>query len=437
MSGLEAINRDLKQQAPVLFQTLSPLGQQAFFPPDIPFQAQEARGTTYNGTIGVFTDGHGQAVPLPSMAAALELSPEDQNRAFLYSPLLGVPEVRDGWRGWQRGAQGDLAPTEDQPSTLPVVTAGLTHGLSLAADLFGGPGRVLAVASPFWGNYRQIFTLRTGTEVRTAPGYLDGAYDPLAVASILADLPAGEPALALVNFPSNPGGYSPTVAERQQLRDSLLREAERRPLVVLCDDAYSGLVFAPGVPNRSFFWELAGAHEQLIPIKLDGATKEFAFFGGRVGFFTLGLELSPAAQAAFDNKVQCLVRSTIGSPGATSQLVLMQALRASTVVDEVTAIRDTALRRYEAVQPALAALDDKLLRPLPFNAGFFVLMQLAPGVDLDPHEVRRHLIAEYDTGIVAAQPNYLRVALCSVAAAALPEMIVRIERAVGELAARG
>src|SRR5688572_31950364 len=42
-----------------LFELLSPLGRRAFFPPDIPFQAAQARGKTYNGTIGQITDGYG------------------------------------------------------------------------------------------------------------------------------------------------------------------------------------------------------------------------------------------------------------------------------------------------------------------------------------------------------------------------------------------
>ncbi|MEM8996354.1 MAG: hypothetical protein AAGF23_16325, partial [Acidobacteriota bacterium] len=67
----------------------------------------------------------------------------------------------------------------------------------------------------------------------------------------------------------------------------------------------------------------------------------------------------------------------------------------------------------------------------------FVLMQLAPGLDLDPHDVRRHLIEHHDTGIVAARPDYLRLALCSVDAESLPEMVRRVERAVRELADAG
>ncbi|HEX5761018.1 MAG TPA: hypothetical protein VF121_17655, partial [Thermoanaerobaculia bacterium] len=52
---------------------------------------------------------------------------------------LGSPELRDRWRGWQRRAAPAAA------STRPAMTIGLSHALSLVADLFAGPGRLVAV----------------------------------------------------------------------------------------------------------------------------------------------------------------------------------------------------------------------------------------------------------------------------------------------------
>ena len=436
MSGVDQINQVLENEAPALFKMLSPLGREAYFPPDIPFQAKEAAGTDFNGTIGVFTDGAGNAVPLPSMAAALDFEGQEQNRAFLYSPVLGIPAVRDAWQHWQRTGQTDLEPTADQVTAKPIVLGGLTHGLSMVADLFAGPGRHLVVGKPFWGNYRQVFRLRTGASMVEVDVYQDRRYAPSALVGALKQLPAGESALVIVNFPSNPGGYSPTVEERAELKAGLVEVAADRPLMVLCDDAYGGLVFADGVPNRSFFWDVLGAHENLVPVKVDGATKEFSFFGGRVAFLTFGLDLTEGATHAIENKIQCLSRATVGSPSATAQMILLRSLESGRTFDEVDAIRKVARERYDAVQPALAELDPSLLRPLPFNSGFFVLMELAEELDLDPHAVRKHLIENHSTGIVAIRPNYLRVALCSVSAEALPEMFKRIQEGVRELSGR-
>lgn len=436
LHGADAVNATLAERAPLVHRLLSPLGRRAFFPQDIPFQAAEARGCRYNGTIGILTDGEGHPLPLPSMAERLDLPRAEHDRAFLYSPVLGFPEVRDAWARWQRSGQGDVPPAGDVPSTRPVVTCGLSHGLSLMADLFGGPERTLAVTTPFWGNYRQVFHLRTGCEVLGGPAYDDGRWDPLALSRLLARLPEGKPALAMLNFPSNPGGYSPTVGETDELVESLLRAADDRPLLVICDDAYGGLVYEQGVPNRSVFWRLAGAHENLLPVKIDGATKELALFGGRVGFVTFGADLDPEAFGALENKMQSLIRSTVGSPVATSQMLVLRTLEGASenggVEEEVGEIRRVGRERYEAVREVLGDLDPSLLRPLPFNAGFFLLMELR--VDLDPHAVRRHLIAEHDVGVVAVAPNFLRVALCSVKAEDLPETLRRVEAGVRELA---
>ena len=427
-----ATNEAIGDASPALLQLLSPLGRRAYFPPDIPFQAAQARGKTYNATIGQITDGYGQAVPVRALAEGLSgLPAASRNRALLYSPVEGIPEVRRAWRAWQRRNQGD-AP----PSTLPVVVGGLTHGLAIAADLFGGEGRPVVVPSPFWGNYRQTFALRTGARIVPAPSYRDGRFDPSTLAAALGELPAGEPAVVLLNFPSNPGGYSPGAGERLQIVAGLALEAERRPLLVVCDDAYLGLVYEDEVPRESLFWDLAGAHPNLVPVKVDGATKEYSFFGGRVGFLTFPFEPGSEVAAALESKVKGLLRATMGSPVATSQMLLLAALEAADAEAQVEAIRLLLAQRYRALHLALDRADRRLLRPLPFNAGCFALVELPEELGVTAEEARLHLLDEHDVGLVSVQPRYLRVAFCSVAAEAIPELVGRMERGVAELAAQ-
>lgn len=438
---VESANLAIRDASPALYEALSPLGRRALFPRDIPAQAAEAREKRYNGTIGQITDGAGGAVPLPSMAAALSgLPAAARNRALLYSPIEGVADVRRLWREWQRRDLGEEG--ADLLSTTPTVTAGLTHGLSIAADLFGGSvgdrGRAVAVPTPFWGNYRQAFAFRTGARMVSAPAYRGGQWDPEAIETAIAgaELEDGEPAVAIVNFPSNPGGYSPTAAERAVLAESLVRVAEDRPLVVLCDDAYAGLVFDEGVPTRSPFWELQGLHPNLVPVKIDGATKEFSFFGGRVGFVTFPFAPESPAALALESKVKCLVRATMGSPVATSQLVLLQALESGRAAEEVEEVRKLLAGRWRALSAALAQVDRALLDPLPANSGCFALVALGP----EPRErgltagtIRRHLLDEEDTGLVSVGDDHLRIAHCSVAEKDLPELVRRTERGIANL----
>jgi aspartate/methionine/tyrosine aminotransferase len=444
--ALERIERTLEEDAPALFRLLSPLGHRAVFPPGIPFQAAEARGKRFNGTIGQITDGHGGAVPLPSLAAGLGALADDgplgaaaRNRALLYSPVEGMREVRELWRRRQRRDAPDGA-----ASSLPQVVDGLTHALSIVADLFAGDGRTVVVPDPFWGNYRGCFEVRTGARLVAAPSYRDHRFDPAALAAAVDQLPDGEPAIVIANFPSNPGGYSPTAGERTALAASLAAAAERRPLLVVCDDAYAGLVFDDPrsdetLPRASLFWELLGRHDNLVPVKVDGATKELAFFGGRVGFLTFGFDPDSAAAVALESKVKFLLRATVGSPVAATQALVAQALGSPTLEAEIEAVRRLLAGRVAVLREALAACDEALLRPLPFNAGCFALVELTPagdgGAGLDPEALRRHLLDHHEVGLVSIQPRYLRIAHCSVDAADLPELVRRMEAGARELAA--
>ena len=412
----------IRSQAPVLFELLSELGRVSEFPADIPFQAAEARGKKLNATIGQITDGHGHPIPLPSMASALgSLRDLDRDRAFLYSPVGGVEELRHLWRDWQRRGR-----SSHELSSLPIVTVGLTHGLSLIADLFGGRDRAVAVARPFWGNYAQTFRTRTGANILSAPAYAAWRFNSTAIAEALAGVPPGDPAVAILNLPSNPGGYMPTVEEREAIRSSLIEIADQRPLLVVCDDAYQGLVYEAGIPDESMFWDLSGAHENLIPVKVDGATKELSYFGGRVGFLTFPFDPESPVASAIESKVKCLLRATVGSPVSTGQVVAMAALRSSALSTEVGRIRELLGARYRRLKGSLGSLDPSRVRTLPFNAGCFTLLELESAVDGSAELMRQRLLSEYDVGLISIAPNYLRIAFCSIDEEAIPELVRKI-----------
>ncbi|MBZ0113841.1 MAG: aminotransferase class I/II-fold pyridoxal phosphate-dependent enzyme, partial [Thermoanaerobaculia bacterium] len=207
------INEAIREASPALYELLSPLGRRLVYPNDIPFQAGQARGKTFNATIGQITDGADGAIPVASVAAGLSgLDAAARNRALLYSPGPGFANLREAWRRRQRRGVA-----EEAVSGLPFVTVGLSHGLSMVADIFAGEGRYVVLPQPFWGNYRQTFAVRTGARLVGAPSVVDGRFHPESIAESLDDLPDGEPAVAILNFPSNPGGYSPTREERARL----------------------------------------------------------------------------------------------------------------------------------------------------------------------------------------------------------------------------
>ena len=88
-------NTRLAAVAPAVAQALSPLGQRAFFPKGIPFQAGQSAGCKINATIGQITDGAGNPIPLAPLKEKLASFPPKD--AFLYSPIQGRLRAREAW----------------------------------------------------------------------------------------------------------------------------------------------------------------------------------------------------------------------------------------------------------------------------------------------------------------------------------------------------
>lgn len=232
----------------------------------------------------------------------------------------------------------------------------------------------------------------------------------------------------LLNFPNNPTGYSPST-EVEDLLQLLL--AHPHPLLVVTDDAYHGYVYEPGVLAESFYDRLAAAadSERLLVCRVDGATKELVFFGGRVGFMTF----SAAGEAAevLLEKATTLVRGVLSNCSTPSQMAVLAALESPRLSAEIAAVRAELELRYRALKAALAGAS---LRAAPFNSGCFALLPLPP--ELDAERVRQRLIREQSVGVIAVpSANALRLAFCSVPAGTYPELIRRIVAVTGRTAA--
>jgi len=289
----------LRAEAPAVWAALSPLGRRLFQPANfLPQQTADARGTGYNGTIGQITDGHGRPLPLEPMAAALSgLPAASRDRAFLYSPVEGIAEVRAAWRERQRRGIPD-----EIPSSLPITTSGRELAISAAAEIFLEPGRTAWVAAPDPDAYADLLELRTGARI------LPVGLRAMALAPALEEGPAGEPAFLLIA-----GGIG-------EERDSLVAAlaATERPLVVLCD---AGEALDP----RPIFWDLAGRSPRLVPLLIDGPEESFP--GAGLAFLTLPYAPGSPVAAALESKVKTLLRAIVGSPPALAQMLVLEALR--------------------------------------------------------------------------------------------------------------
>lgn len=395
----QILNDLIDQEHPALGKALSSFGRRVYAPKGIPFQAQQAAGCKVNATIGQITDGKGQPLPLDRLGGLMKDLP--QKDVFLYSPIQGRERCRTLWKN-------KLIAEDIRFSTLslPGVSLGICHALAMATDLFFERGDTLVVPDLYWDNYDQIFEVRHEARMVHYPFYDGTTFNIKGLKQVLDEV-SGK-VHVLLNFPNNPTGFSPTLNEIKQIADLLVSAAEKRIVVVYCDDAYHGLVFEPNATTQSLFFELIDRHPNLIALKADGVTKELSFFGGRVGFLSLGFS-GPVGQY-LNEKICGLVRGSVGSPVGISQFLSEEELLDPHHESSFQNLKSILEKRYRVLQAGLSQ-GSPFWTPLPFNSGCFCLLQLKPG--LQAEKVREQLIKDESVGVVSHLDRYLRIAFCS------------------------
>lgn len=382
---------------------LSDIGRRMFFPRGIVAQAGEAAraNVRYNATQGIATV-NGIPYVLPSVSRHYtRLSSAEM---VAYAPTGGIPSLRSRWR---KELQDKNAQFPVGAST-PVVTAGITHGIGIIAELFADSGDTIIIPAPYWGNYRLIFAERRGAQIQPYPLFsAHGTYNIEGLRAVLKS--HTRPTLLCVcNFPHNPTGYTPTCTEVEQIVDALVACAERGvQIAVLCDDAYFGLQYEEGLMRDSLFCQLASSHRNILAIKLDGATKEEFAWGFRVGFMTCASkELEKKHRHALEQKILGAIRSTVSNCNAAAQHIIHSALDSETHAQEKEYFFNIIRTRYREVQRVLGArTSHPRINPLPFNSGYFVTLRCE---GMDTERLRVLLLAK-SIGIVAVDAEHIRV----------------------------
>ncbi len=380
---------------PAVRAMLSRRGRAIFFPSKgILGQAAEAKGRAINATIGIALDEDGGPMRLPGLEDRVGIAAAD---AFPYAPSYGKPALRARWRELIREKNPSLGET---PISSPVVTNALTHALSVAGYLFLDEGDALVLPDLFWGNYRLIFENGYGARLTTFETFADGAFDVEGLRSALAGPPGKR--VVLLNFPNNPTGYTPSLACAEAIRDVLVEAAEAgSQVVVLIDDAYFGLVYEDGVMTESVFTLLADAHERLLAVKIDGATKEDYVWGFRVGFLTYGIKGADAGLlSALEDKTAGAVRGSISNASHLGQSLMLAVYGDDAYSEWKAECRGTLQARYAAVRQILDTHSEyaEHFEALPFNSGYFMCVRPTKAA---PEAVRQRLLDGYDTGVIA------------------------------------
>lgn len=390
------LNDVIASAHPQVLDMLSARGKAIYFPKlGVLSQSAEAQGKDINATVGIALDEDGTALVLPSLADAVKLP---KANAFTYAPSPGRPDLRKLWKEMIAKKSPSLA---GKAISTPVVTAALTHGISIAGYLFCDADDTVLIPDLYWENYDLAITLATGARLETFNTFTpEGGFDTAALKAKLAAGGRGKKIVSL-NFPNNPSGYTPTVAEVADIVKVLTDAAAAGDkVVVLLDDAYFGLVFEKGVYEESVFAPLADAHENLLAVKIDGATKEDYVWGFRVGFLTFGIKGGTSAlYEALEAKTGGAIRGNISNSSHPAQSLLLGAWSAPGYAAEKQKAYDLLKKRYDTVRAILAAHTEyaDAFVALPFNSGYFMCVK---PVKADAEALRKKLLAEYSTGTV-------------------------------------
>lgn len=413
----EQLNRTINNSSPTVFNLLSGRGRNIYFPKQgILSQSAEANGKKINATIGIAVEDDGSPMRLASITKGINIAPA---KAFPYAPSFGRPDLRDKWKAMIYDKNPGLKGTE---ISLPVVTNALTHGLSMIGYLFLNEGDVILSPDLYWENYELAFDLAYGSRIETFPMFNDRGCDLESFRAVLAGK-QNQKISILLNYPNNPAGYTPTKPEVQAIVGIIKAAAERgNRVLAIIDDAYFGLVYEDGVEKESIFTYLANLHENVLAVKLDGATKEDYVWGFRVGFITYGIKNGgKELYAALEAKTGGAVRGNISNAANLSQSLVFDSFASPTYAQEKAEKYAILKTRYEAVKRELSTHPEytECFRALPYNSGYFMCVKLAPGLDCE--QVRKVLLSDFSTGVINMS-GILRIAFSAVAAKDIPEL---------------
>ncbi|MCJ7751578.1 MAG: aminotransferase class I/II-fold pyridoxal phosphate-dependent enzyme [Armatimonadetes bacterium] len=415
---------------------LSDLGRRCYFPKGILRQSAEAKekATRFDATIGIARE-NGKPMFLPSIMKLLpELTPAE---ALSYAPATGQPALRAKWRELLLAKNPSL---KTKSFSTPIVTNGVTHALSLVGDLFLNPTSVVLLPDKFWENYELLFAARCQAQLMLYPMFsAEGGFNVDALRQALATRIGSPRTMVILNFPNNPTGYSITKEEADAIVHALVEAADNGVnLVVVTDDAYFGLFYAEDALPESLFARLAGAHERILAVKVDGPTKEQFVWGFRTGMLTFSARAAMGEDAlygALEQKVGGAIRSAISNCSQPAQSVLGKALASEGIATEQAEKRAILeARAKEAQRIASGSTFEDIWEPYPFNAGYFMCLRLKH-VEAEPY--RKHLLEKHHIGVIANGESDIRVAFSAVELEDLPELYATMALAARELREKG
>ncbi len=429
----QELNQIIENGNPHLMEMLSRVGEQLFFPKGILTQSAEAKEKAhrFNATAGIARE-KSHTMRLNSVVRLIDqLRPSE---TITYAPSYGIPELRKLWREQIFLKNPSLS---EKSISLPVVSSGITHGISVFADLWIDAGDVIILPEPMWGNYNMIFAVRKGGVIRQFPIFDDnGGFNLTAFEKqVRAAAETSPKVVVMLNFPHNPSGYSISRKEGEEIAGILTAvAASGTNVIAVTDDSYFGLFYEEETLKESLFALLTGRHPRLLAVKLDGCTKENFVWGLRVGFVTYGIrtESDPApVYEALEKKTAGCVRGSISNASHLSQRIVLLSMQSPAFQDEKAEKFAILKSRAERVKEVLKnPVYNDVWDVYPFNSGYFMCLKLKT---VDAEKLRHHILDTYGVGLIAIGESNLRIAFSCTEEEDIPEIFEIIYKGIKDI----
>ncbi|MDX1797650.1 MAG: aminotransferase class I/II-fold pyridoxal phosphate-dependent enzyme [Candidatus Lokiarchaeia archaeon] len=457
------MNFSIIQKTP-LYDTLSDMGKRMFLPDGIFYWAKRAKeeaeligtlGAAYGFEKDFIHGGKNDWLPcyLKEIADYSKLTVKD---IVPYTSIGGLIETREFWKDWiirkslYENDEVALLSRLKKYITTPVITGGITNGIFQACSLFLNPRDSIIVPNKRWGNYDNIVKKFIGAKCKSFEFFKNDKINIEGIREAIDFVAQSqEKIIILLNFPNNPTGYVPTKEEGSNIV-ALLKESQlihKKPIIVLVDDAYEPYIFRDNVLQRSIFYDLHQLYENVIPIKLDGITKELLVYGGRIGFITLSLKPSwieneeelQILKAEIHNKLEGFIRATISNCNSFYQVLtykLFQEKGMDQIIKSRNEVQNLLKKRYDCINSELKKIESPSISIDPNSGGFFVFLNLDKN-KIKATEFADHLLQQYKVGIIPVEVlnenvNGIRIAYCSIDLNEIPELIKRIKLALND-----
>lgn len=431
------LNQIIHQGNPNLLSMLSKVGKRLFFPKGILSQSAEAKAHAlpeFNATIGIATENAG-TMYLPKVMDCINSQMILPQESLTYASSFGIPELRQVWKD---GLYRKNPSLQGKTISLPVVTNGITHGISVFGDMFVDPDDVVIFPDKMWGNNNLILGVRRDARISTYNMFTpEGGFDTASFAACVKEESVyRDKIIVVLNFPNNPTGYTINDHEADEIISVLKQTAQKGTKVIaVMDDAYFGLRYEESPIQESIFARMCDLDPGLLSVKLDGATKEMFVWGLRVGFITYNTLIKGESLPVYDaleRKTAGNIRGMISNCSHLGQTMVLKTLASPEYEAEREEKVNILKKRANRVKEVVT---DPRYRDAwemyPFNSGYFMCIRLKT---VDAEELRKHLLTDvHRVGLISIGKTDLRVAFSCVDENNIPLLFDEIYQGVREL----